>query len=115
MSAGAYIDFPTSVWRDAILLLAAGPFVYYVVGLVAALRFFRRERVQQAQDFTPPVSILKPVRGVDEDAYANFASFCRLDYPSYEILFAVAVADDPVLPLLEKVRLEDSGGMLVSK
>src|SRR5258708_10403914 len=80
--------------------------------MVAALRFFRRERAQQAPDFTPPVSILKPVRGVDEDAYANFASFCRLDYPSYEILFAVADADDPVLPLLEKLRLEFPGSNL---
>ena len=112
MSVGAYIGFPTSVWRDAILLFAAGPMVYYAVSIFAALRFFRRERAQQAQDFTPPVSILKPVRGVDEDAYANFASFCRLDYPSYEILFAVADADDPVLPLLEKLRLEFPGSNL---
>ena len=112
MSAGAYIGFPTSVWRDAILLLAAGPLVYYAASIFAALRFFRRERTQQAQDFTPPVSILKPVRGVDEDAYANFASFCRLDYPSSEILFAVADADDPVLPLLEKLRLEFPGSNL---
>src|SRR5260221_2412138 len=43
---------------------------------------------------------------MDEDAYANFASFCNLDYPTYEILFAVADADDPVLPLLKQLQAE---------
>jgi ceramide glucosyltransferase len=41
---------------------------------------------------------------VDRDAYENFASFCRLNYPEYEILFAVADANDQVVPVIEKLR-----------
>jgi ceramide glucosyltransferase len=91
--------------RFLILLIAAGPFAYYLVATVAALRFFGRRRAL-ARDFAPPVSILKPVRGLDREAYENYASFCRLDYPEYEILFNVADERDPAIPIIERLIRE---------
>jgi ceramide glucosyltransferase len=91
--------------RLLILVVAAIPCVYYLIALYSSWQFFRRTARRNAPDpsFTPPVSNLKPVRGLDPDAYENYASFCRQDYPDYELLFCVGEKDDPVLPILEKL------------
>jgi len=90
-------------WRYAVLLVAAAPLVYYALATLAALRFFKRARTRVLPDYAPPVSMLKPVRGVDFASYENFASFCRQGYPDYEILFAVNDAADPAVPLIRRI------------
>ncbi|MGB9258304.1 MAG: glycosyltransferase [Candidatus Korobacteraceae bacterium] len=87
-----------------VLMVAAIPGIYYLLAIFSSLRYFHvswRENPPN-RDFTPPISCLKPIRGLDDDAYENYASFCRQDYPEYEIVFCVD-ADDPALPVLEKL------------
>src|SRR5579859_2924780 len=88
----------------AVLGIATFPFIYYLISLYSAWVFFRRPTGIPNRDFTPPVSNLKPIRGVDPEAYENFASFCRQDYPDYELLFCVSDKHDPVMPILEKLQ-----------
>src|ERR1700688_1622297 len=95
-----------SIWRMGVLALAGAPLAYYLVAIFAAVRFFRRERARRLPDFAPPVSLLKPVRGVDFGSYENFKSFCRQDYPEYEILFAVNDESDPAVPLIRRLAAE---------
>jgi ceramide glucosyltransferase len=85
--------------------VAAIPFIYYLIALFSAWQFFRRRApaVTVDHNFTPPLSILKPIRGLDPDAYENFASFCKQDYPEYELLFCVGADDDLVIPVLQKL------------
>ena len=94
------------IWSDATLLLAVAPLAYYVLASVAALRFFRRERARSLPPLTPPVSVLKPVRGLDFGSYENFLSFCLQDYPDYELLFAVNDDKDPAVPLIQRLQRE---------
>ena len=94
------------LWRDALLLLAAFPYVYYLLATLAALRFFSPQRRQTSAEYSPPASLLKPVRGVDFGSYENFASFCKQDYPEYEILFAVNDESDPALPVIRQIVAE---------
>ncbi len=94
-----------SWWRYAILLVALAPLAYYVVATIAAIRFLNRKSESGsgdgiAKNFTPPVSLLKPVHGIDFGSVENFESFCRQNYPDYEILFAVNDDSDPAVPLI---------------
>jgi ceramide glucosyltransferase len=88
-----------------ILAVAAIPFIYYFIALFSSWQFFRgtARRSAAPNNFTPPLSNLKPIRGLDPDAYENFASFCKQDYPDYEVLFCVGEEDDPVVPILHKL------------
>jgi len=97
------MNLPFPLWCLLILLLALGPLAYYLVAAVAAVRFFRRVRAKQLLDFTPPVSVLKPVHGSDFATYENFASFCCQNYPEYEILFCVNELSDPAVPIIQKL------------
>jgi ceramide glucosyltransferase len=90
-----------------ILAVAAIPAIYYLLAIYSSLRYFRVARHENPpnNDFFPPISCLKPIRGLDDDAYENYASFGRQDYPEYEIVFCVD-PDDPALPVLEKLKAD---------
>ncbi len=102
----ALVILPTI--RTALLAIAAIPFVYYAIAIFSCLRFFFGAK-SQAKEYLPPVSVLKPVRGLDQEAYENFASFCRQDYPDYEVLLCIGDASDPALPLLQRLEADFPG------
>jgi ceramide glucosyltransferase len=93
-----------TVAATIVLAVAAIPFIYYLLSLYSTLHYFSVAKKENPpnNDFFPPISCLKPIKGLDEDAYENYASFCRQDYPEYEILFCVD-RDDPALPVLERL------------
>lgn len=93
-----------AILTGAVLLIAAFPLIYYLLACVAAVRFLRNSQdVSKAEDFQPPVSILKPLHGVDFASYENYASFCTQEYPDYEILFAVNELNDPATAVVQRV------------
>ncbi|HJX34145.1 MAG TPA: glycosyltransferase [Desulfatiglandales bacterium] len=54
--------------------------------------------------FCPPISIMKPLKGVDDDLFANLTSFCNQAYPEYEIIFGLEEKNDPALKLAQKIK-----------
>ena len=94
------------------LLAAAtvGSIVFCAIALYGALRFVqmrRRPALQAArQAYTPPVTLLKPLYGLDRELEENLRSFFRQDYPSLEILFSVRDASDPAAELVRRIGSE---------
>jgi ceramide glucosyltransferase len=91
--------------RVAASLLALASFAYYAVALLAAWRFFERGvPVGAVSDGSaPPLSLLKPIYGLDRETYENYASFCTQDYSDYEIIFCVSDDADPAVPVIQKL------------
>src|SRR5580700_12332544 len=91
--------------RYALFALGFAPLAYYLVSIFAAGRFFGRrgDLPAESPSFTPPVSIVKPIYGLDRETYENYASFCTQDYPEYEILFCVSDDQDPAIPMIQQL------------
>jgi ceramide glucosyltransferase len=97
-----------TIWKIAFgisLLGLASSAVFLFLLLVAAWRFRSRGRpgFAPASSVLPPVSLLKPVHGLESCLAENIESFFLQDYPHYEILFAADEPDDAALPLVREI------------
>ena len=64
----------------------------------------RRTSPAPGEAALPPVSILKPLKGLDDNLFDNLESFCRQDYPEYEILFALQDHNDSAYKVARKIK-----------
>ena len=87
-----------------LLTLLAGAVVYSLLSVIAAWRYLS---VPTPILSSPePISILKPLSGLEDGLESNLRTFFEQDYPAFEILFAVGAADDPAAGVVEKLRRE---------
>jgi ceramide glucosyltransferase len=96
----------THLWRELAQAVAVvgtlSGISYYGLCLWSARSFLRQSKTGSLQ-FTPPISILKPLRGTDPNIDESFRSHCLQDYPEYEIIFGVSDANDPAVPAVEEL------------
>uniref|UniRef100_Q028R9 Ceramide glucosyltransferase, putative n=1 Tax=Solibacter usitatus (strain Ellin6076) TaxID=234267 RepID=Q028R9_SOLUE len=85
-----------------LLALVTGSLVYCVLTIIAAIRYraVRPPELRAAM----PISVLKPLAGVDEGLEENLRSFFEQDYGEFEILFAVRKPDDAAIAVAERLR-----------
>ena len=80
-------------------------FGYTLLSLWSAVKFLWDQEVLPPVPL-PPVSILKPLKGLDPQMMDSLRSHCRQEYPEYEIVFGVSDANDPAISAVEKLKLE---------
>ena len=91
-----------------VLLAASGAVLFLFTVVTLTFRKGRHATKREPREY-PFVSLLKPVKAVDDDLTANLESFYRLDYPAYEILFAVDDFKDPCVAILKDLQERHPG------
>jgi ceramide glucosyltransferase len=85
----------------AVVAVAMG---YQGIALIAALRHYFARAPRGSR--MAPISILKPIRGLDQGFHAAIRSHAIQDYAEFEILFGVRDLDDPAVPEIRRLMDE---------
>ena len=84
-------------------LASLGFYILSACGIVSYLRRRRRQAAAPAAGL-PPVSVLKPLKGIDPHIWDAFRSHCEQDYPEYQIVFGVGDPEDPAVAYVRKLQ-----------
>lgn len=86
------------------LALTTAALAYHLLAVFFLRRFLKRPLPSLTTQDRPGITLLKPVKGVDRDTAESLLSFIQQDYAPLQVLFGVADAQDPVIPLLHKLQ-----------
>jgi ceramide glucosyltransferase len=57
----------------------------------------------------PPISVIKPLKGLEDNLFGNLESFCVQDYPEYEVIFSLQDENDPAYKVVRKIKEKFAG------
>jgi ceramide glucosyltransferase len=77
---------------------------YYALSAAGLMSFLRTRGHSQPATNLPPLTILKPLKGVDPQIWKSFVSHCEQDYPQLQLIFGVSDPDDPAIALVRKLQ-----------
>jgi ceramide glucosyltransferase len=100
------------LWRGLLCIAIVGTVsstIYLVMVMAGAVRFYLAaksagRKALSPRSTLPPVSIFKPVHGMELKLEENLGSFFQQDYPDFEIIIGARDPDNPALQVAERVR-----------
>ncbi|MEH2002452.1 MAG: bacteriohopanetetrol glucosamine biosynthesis glycosyltransferase HpnI [Nostoc sp.] len=103
ISASAFLtNINLTVIDVLILILCLSATLFYCYSIYSAVVTFGKSHIY-APNFSPPITILKPICGLDKDIYENLATFCRQEYSTYQIIFSVRSPQDPGINVVKRI------------
>jgi ceramide glucosyltransferase len=90
------------------LIPTVGGSVYAVLSMIAVVRFRIVSGKKPGHSFQswPPVTVLKPVHGLEKNQRKNLRSACLQDYEEFQVVFSVQDTADAAIPLLKEIQKE---------
>jgi ceramide glucosyltransferase len=89
---------------SCITLLGLIGYGFQVSAVYSSALRFSAEKGTACPSSCPPISVLKPLKGLDDHLFDNLDSFCLQEYPQYEIIFALQDHNDPAYKVAKKVK-----------
>jgi len=96
-----------TILKVFIFLLWLSSIAFYAISTYCLASFYRKKR--PSRDYAPPITVLKPLKGQDENTYDNLRSFLAQDYPRFQVIFGVADEKDPVIGTVRRLMAEFPG------
>ncbi len=93
--------FPLEFFLAVVIITAIA---YYFLSLYCTHKFLSIS--SKESNFLPPVTVLKPLNGIEKGLYENLLSHIQQDYPIYQVVFGVRSHKDPALAIVEKLKKE---------
>jgi len=102
------VVFDLSLWQIIAWIGMAVASWFSLTCAYSAWDFFGRRRSEDlpSPDWMPAVTMLKPLKGLDPQLYENLSTFCRQEYPRFQIVFGVADRQDPAVAVVRTLQRE---------
>ena len=100
---------PRALLEAVAAIGTAGSLFFYFLSALGLASFLndRRKKLNEPplpESNLPPVSILKPLKGVDPEIWESFCSHCEQDYPQFQLIFGVSDPADPAIEVVRKLQ-----------
>ena len=102
------VPSPADIFSIICLVPVISGSVYSILSVWTIIRFFTSSRpdFKTTDEFKPPVTVLKPVKGLEKNLQSNLRTIGIQDYPEYQVVYSVQDAEDPALPILQEIQEE---------
>ncbi|NET45402.1 ceramide glucosyltransferase, partial [Okeania sp. SIO2B3] len=99
---------PVEVLQIICLIPIVGGSVYSILSVWTTRQFLRKTTldINATEKFNPPVTVLKPVRGIEKDLKSNLRTISIQDWPEYQVIYSVQDPEDLALPILKDIQAE---------